>query len=133
MKLAIKIVGVIVGLFVLIMALQGIASESGEVVVVESIAADGTANETRLWVVEHEGAMWLRDGAGGAGWHQRMRDNPLVKVTRGEETHSLSAQPVPEKTQVINQLMNEKYGWADDFIGMLFGRDNSVAIRLDAR
>ena len=77
--------------------------------------------------------MWLRDGAGGAGWHQRMVANPEVNVSRGEQAFSLSAVPVPEKTAVINQLMNEKYGWADDFIGMMFGRDNSVAIRLDPR
>ncbi|MEM7098967.1 MAG: hypothetical protein AAF541_11970 [Pseudomonadota bacterium] len=133
MKLVLKIVGVVVGLFVLLMIVQTIASESGEVVVVESLGADGQASETRLWVVDHDGAMWLRDGAGGAGWHQRMVANPQVTMSRADRSYDLTAVPVPEQTVAINQLMNEKYGWADDFIGLMFGRDNSVAIRLDPR
>ncbi len=29
--------------------------------------------------------------------------------------------------------MREKYGWADQFIGFLFGRDDAIALRLDKR
>jgi hypothetical protein len=33
----------------------------------------------------------------------------------------------------VNTLMFQKYGWADAYIGLLFDRSDSVAIRLDPR
>lgn len=43
------------------------------------------------------------------------------------------AVPVVEKRERIAYLMADKYGWADSFIGFLFGREDSIPIRLDPR
>ena len=51
--------GLVVVLLVGIFAAQMIASETGEVVVLHTRDAAGETT-TRLWVVEHDGDLWLR-------------------------------------------------------------------------
>ena len=40
------------------------------------------------------------------------------------------AEPTIDATETINALMNDKYGWADDYIDLLIGRSDAIAIRL---
>jgi hypothetical protein len=131
MKFALRAVAALFGLFIVVMALQMIASESGEVVVLTTIDAAGAPEETRLWVVDYQGAAWLRAGSAGAGWYARLRESPSIHVRRDGIDTAYHAAPVPEATAEINRLMASKYGWADRYIGLLFSRDDAVAIRLD--
>ena len=132
MRLALKIVGIIVGLFVLVTLVQVAASESGEVVVVTSKDTNGEDQETRLWVVDHEGSAWLRSGSEDSGWVQRLLANPSVTVKRGDTAYNATAVADKAAATTINRLVNEKYGWADDFIGLTVGGwDNSIAFRLE--
>ncbi len=125
-----KLGSVIFALLAIVIVLQIIASESGEVVVITTQDAAGDARETRLWVVDHHGSAWLRSSSPQSGWYQRMLANPQIGVQRGEESFAAVAQPAVDAKDTINRLMNDKYGWADDYIGMLFGRDNAIPIRL---
>ncbi len=131
MKIVLKILGSLVALLAVIVIVEVIASESGEVVVLETQNDQGQIEQTRLWVVDYEGRAWLRSGSPMSGWYQRLQANNVVQVTRSEETMRVSAEPVPAMQQQINTLMNKKYGWADSYISMLFGRDDAVPIRLD--
>ena len=133
MKLVLKIVGVVVGLLVALFILQAVASESGEVVVVSSTDAQGEVVETRLWIVDYEGDQWLRSGSPMAGWYQRMQANPNITVTRQEKTNAFVAVPKLEMRDTINAQLNAKYGWADDLIGAMFGRDDAIPILLEPR
>lgn len=133
MKLVLKIVGIIFGILLGLFILQAVASESGEVVVVHTTDTNGEVAQTRLWVVDHEGAMWLRSGTPMAGWYQRMQANPNVLVVRAEQEFALTAVPIVAMRDTINQKLNDKYGWADDVIEVFFGRDDAIAIRLDPR
>jgi hypothetical protein len=134
MKTFLRALGVVVLLLVAALALQFVAGEVGEVVVVTTRDSNGAPVETRLWVVEHEGQRWIRSGGGEvAGWYQLMLANPEVEMQRGDTRYFHLAVPVPEKKQIVNDLMNAKYGWADDYIGLMFGRDDAIAIRLDDR
>ncbi|MEQ9450367.1 MAG: hypothetical protein RJQ07_02185 [Pseudomonadales bacterium] len=130
MKIVLKVLGGLVALFVAVMAMQLIASESGEVVVVGSQNADGSVSETRLWVVEHDDAQWLR-GSPEAGWYQRITARDEISFTRDGQTEQMRAQTVLGERDTINNLMAQKYGWADQFIGIMFGRDDAIAIRLE--
>ncbi len=38
-----------------------------------------------------------------------------------------------EQRVEINRLMREKYGWADAFIALMFGREEAIPLRLDPR
>ena len=130
MKLVFKIIGGLLALLVFLFVVQGVASESGEVVVVQTLGAHGEAEETRLWVVDLDGQQYLRSGSPMAAWYQRMQANPSVQIQRGDLSFTATSVPKPELRTQINQLMNEKYGWADDLIGVMFGRDDAIPILL---
>ncbi len=132
-KLLVRTLAGVVAVFAVLGITQGIASESGEVVILTTRDAAGAQKETRLWIVEHEGHAWLRAGAEAQGWYQRLKAKPLIELQRGEETALYTAMPVPAERDVINGLMLEKYGLSDQYIGILFGRDDAIPIRLDER
>lgn len=122
-------------LIVALVGLQIAASESGEVVVLRTFA-DGDVQETRLWVVDDRGSVWLRAGQPTSAWYQRILANPDIEVERGGEVREYRAFPLEgggPATDHINALMLNKYGWADQVIGYLFDRSDAVAIRLDPR
>ena len=39
--------------------------------------------------------------------------------------------PQVEVRDQVNDLMRQKYGWADQFIALLFGRDDATPIKLE--
>lgn len=133
MKLVLKLLGALVVLLLLIVVLQVIASESGEVVVVTTQDAEGGQQETRLWVVDADGVAWLRSGSSQAGWFQRMQQNPTVEVVRNEGRFTATVHPDETQRDAVNALMNDKYGWADSYIALLFGRDDAIPLRLDVQ
>jgi hypothetical protein len=112
------------------------ASETGEVVVLESQNEQGELQSTRLWVVEHDGSMWLRAGDDQSGWYQRLMTNvqagQAVYVTRDGERFSPSIVSDPSQAAAVNALMDEKYGLSNDAISFLMGeyRQDAVAVRL---
>lgn len=110
-----------------------VASESGEVVVLRTTDTAGELHETRLWIVEDGGHVWLRSGSDAAGWFVQLRERPDVTVVRDGEELDVRAVPEVPARERINERMNEKYGWADSYIGFLFGRDDAVPVRLDPK
>ncbi|MDZ7686300.1 MAG: hypothetical protein U5O39_15960 [Gammaproteobacteria bacterium] len=115
------------------LTLQYLASERVEVVELHTIDAADERVTTRLWVVDHGGHPHLRVGAGGSGWYSRLKANPNIQLTRDGKTQAYLAVPRPEKSEVINELMQKKYTWGDTFIAILLGgRDSSIPIELRA-
>ena len=131
MRLLLKILLALVLVIGVLAAVQQYAAESGEVVVLRIADDQGQTHETRLWVVDHDGSPWLRAGLAEAGWYQRLLSAELVSVERANNNSTYVATPEPGAKEAIDQAMATKYGWADTFIGKLFGgRDGSVPIRL---
>jgi hypothetical protein len=111
--------------------LERLAAERIEVV--EFIAANeaGEKRITRLWVVDDEGMAYLRVGADGSGWYDRILMNDSVEVVREGVTAEYRVQARPEKSVRINELMQQKYTWGDTLIGqMLGGREGSIPLEL---
>ncbi len=124
----------LVALVTAAMLLQMVASETGEVVVVTTDAGGGESATTRLWVVDHDDAQWLRVGVEGAGWFGRMTSNPVISMQRGEVSAEYEAVPVPAAIATVRGLMREKYGWRDSYIEFLFGsKAEAMALRLEPR
>ena len=114
-----------------------LVSESGEVVVLESQDNQGELQSTRLWVVDHDGSMWLRAGDDESGWYQRLIRNveadQAVYVTRNGERFSPSVVSDPSQAVAVNGLMANKYGVSNDAISFLMGddgRQDAIAVRL---
>lgn len=129
-----RVVGWIAGMVLLLVAgvfgMQMIASESGEVVVLHSVDAAGEEQETRLWVVDLEGSAYLRVGADGSGWYSRLQANPKARVQRGPAIENYLIVPRPEFSAQINDLMHDKYGWADGYISLMFDRVGAIPLQL---
>jgi hypothetical protein len=133
MRIVLRTLGGIVALLFLVFGLEMIAAESGEVVVLETRDASGQPKQTRLWMVDAEGKQWLRAGNPNSTWLLNIQNDPAVEVERAGRRAAYSAVPVEALRDRINPLFAEKYGWADAYIGALFGRDDTTPIRLDPR
>ena len=83
--------GALIGIAIVVIGTQYLASESGEVVVLRTLDAAGGVHETRLWVVDHDGSAWLRAGNPTGGWFPRLSARPEVEVVRGSETRKFLA------------------------------------------
>jgi hypothetical protein len=135
MRSVLRIVGALVALAVIVIGLSFVASESGEVVVLKTKSEHATQpdHETRIWVVDEDGKQWIRAGDPHSTWLVAIQRDPLVEVVRGEKSAAYTAVPDVASRARINTLYAAKYGWADAYIAMLFGRDDATPIRLDPR
>ena len=131
MKILAWTLSIIVGILVLFAVVQTLASERIEVVELHTVDESGEPVITRLWVMDHEGYQYLRVGADGSGWFSRIQANEQIEVTRGESTKTYRTKTRPDKSEIINELMQEKYTWGDTFFATLFGgREGSIPIEL---
>ena len=121
----------VTGLIILIYLIQLFASERVEVVKLHTYDYEGEEIITRLWVVDYGGYQYLRVGADGSGWFDRLRAAELVDITRNGRRYNYSWTTRKSKSAQINELMRDKYGWGDSFIGYLTGgRGGSIPIEL---
>ena len=119
------------GLIILIYLIQLVASERVEVVKLHTTDYGGEEIITRLWVVDYGGYQYLRVGADGSGWFDRLRAAEMVDITRNGRRNRYSWTTRQSKSAQINELMRDKYGWGDSFIGYLTGgRGGSIPIEL---
>jgi len=96
-KITFWLLGVSVGLFVIILFAQMVASERVEVVELHALDDLGERVTTRLWIVDDEGFQYLRVGGAGSAWYRRIKANETVELTRYGETLSYTTQDRPKK------------------------------------
>jgi hypothetical protein len=131
MRIIAWLLGALVVIALAFFGLERLASERVEVVELHTIDENGESVTTRLWVVDDEGYQYLRVGADGSGWFTRLQANGRFRMTRNSDTATYTAVLRREKSQRINQLMQDKYTWGDTLIGYLVGsREGSVPIEL---
>ena len=122
------------GILILLVALLGVtqlASERVEVVDLHTMDDGGELVSTRLWLVDDEGYQYLRAGNPSSGWYSRIQANSDFELTRNGETLRYAAVDRLDKRARINQLMEEKYTWGDDFMSVVAGsRDGSIPVEL---
>lgn len=130
-KTLVSVLAVLIGIAVLVFGLEMIASESGEVVVVTTPTDDGPSR-TRLWVVDLDGAQYLRAGHVEASWYGPLIAADAVDVERGGATARYRAVPAPEVLDRVNAAFADKYGWRETYIGLMVGgREHAIPIRLE--
>ncbi len=136
MKNTLRIVLGFVGLILVLVVLQVVAAESGEVVVVHTVDEAGEPRETRIWVLEDQGRSYIRGGPGG--WAARVEANPDISVeSAGQKREVRGVVQTEDGLRMrINRLFREKYGWRDGFISLLIadpGREAAVVIEVVPR
>ncbi len=112
-----------------------LALEGREVVVLRTRAADGTARDTRTWVADEDGAMWIECANPERPFLADVRSSPAVELRRGGRWRPCEATVAsePDGHRRIRRLLAAKYGWADTWIGLLADTSRSLAIRLSCR
>ena len=131
----VRILAGIAGVLLLLVCGYFVMAESGEVVVLETRDAAGV-HETRLWVVDDGGSVWLRTGDPNSPWLSRLRANPDVAVTRAGERREYRAVPVDDAAtrDRINALTLEKYGAAEKILrAVMMDTSGVTPIRLEPR
>ena len=105
----------------------------GEVVTLYTRDDRGREYQTSLWVVEQNGRLWLRAGQPGSDWLKRLVETPEVRLERAGVLGDYRAVVVVSQRDRINTLMADRYGWADQMIGLLRDPEAVTPIRLDPR
>jgi len=124
-------IGLLLVIILLPIAVIQVASERIEVVDLYTIDEAGEPVTTRLWVVDDEGFQYLRVGADGSGWFNRIQANGEFEVTRSGIREVYTTVLRADKSGLVNELMRTKYTWGDTVISMLTGtREGSVPIEL---
>ena len=122
---------IFVCLLLLVAGLERMAAERVEVVELHTTDESREHQTTRLWIVDDEGFQYLRVGADGSGWFNRILSSNAVELTRNGETIRYRTVLREDKSNRINARMQAKYTWSDTNIGSLVGgRDDSIPIEL---
>ena len=86
--------------------------ESGEVIVLHTTDAQGSAFQTRLWVVDHQDRPWVgTTDPSHTTWVARLRAKPTIEFERGGVRECRLAVFVNDATvrADLNDLFDEKY------------------------
>ena len=123
MSWPIRGLGAFFALIVVYLALMFGASESGEVVELITQDANGEQFTTRLWIADHDGAMWLRANSGSEWYHRLVHHDAQRPATllRGDATYLITSTSYPEKAKTLDTLMASKYGLGDTIVDALGG------------
>ena len=131
MKYVLWAIGVPASLALVFLAVQTLASERVEVIDLYTTDELGEMQATRLWVMDDEGYQYLRVGADGSGWFDRVLQNGEIKVGRNGTTASYTVVQRADKSERINDMMQKKYTWGDTFFATMLGsRDGSIPLEL---
>ena len=109
------------------------ALEGQEVVVVRTHAPDGSLRETRTWVADDDGALWIEAAFVERPFYQQLLADPSVEIVRDGVTRRGRAVlvPNPDGHRHVRALLASKYGWADCWVGWLQDTSRSVAVRIE--
>ncbi len=131
MKYLLWAIGVPIGLVLALLVVQTLASERVEVIDLYTTDESGEIQATRLWIMDDEGYQYLRVGADGSGWFSRILQNGEIDVGRNGITATYTVVQRPDKSERINQMMQEKYTWGDTFFATVLGsREGSIPLEL---
>lgn len=126
--------GLLAAVLLLLGGITWVALESGGVGVVETHGSHGDVRSTHVWYVEHEGELWLEAGTRDNGWFVDLLVDPDLDFRWPAGSGHYRAHPVenPVVQQRIRDLMRAKYGWRDDWVGLLLvDHHESVPVRLE--
>jgi hypothetical protein len=108
-------------------------AERGEVVRLRTYDRGSDPQDTRVWIVELDGASFVR-GMSFKGWVERARANPRIRLRRAGEWRELVAVELDaaDWRPKVNEAMRAKYGLADRLTAIFRDFDQAIPFRLDA-
>ncbi|MFN8641036.1 MAG: hypothetical protein U0802_05015 [Candidatus Binatia bacterium] len=109
-----------------------VAGEVIETVIVRTHDADGTAVDSKVWVVDIDATPWVRVARAGRAWGERLRRDPHVELLRaGVSTPRLAVIDASAAARArVDAAFAAKYGLVDWWYGVLV-RSDPIPVRLD--
>jgi hypothetical protein len=101
--------------------IYGASELGGEVVTLHRAEADGVVSEVRVWIVDNDGLSWIEHGDADSYWIAQLPDSPNLVLTREGRTISYVGTSDPDSHDLYHQLRRQKYGWADQLVGLIGG------------
>lgn len=108
------------------------ALEWSGIAILETRSADGAVRSTHVWYAEPHGELWIEAGTPENDWYVDVQEDPRVSFSALERSGEYVAQTISghEAHLRIRDLLREKYGFRDWWIGVLFDTSQSVAVRM---
>ena len=136
MKRAVMVLGAALGLAAIFYASLFAFAELGtEIVVLRTVDSGGAAHETRVMVLDIDGAPWVR-GRAYRGWFERIEANANAELYRGGTWHPVRASISrdPADAAAFERIMLERYGFSYRFFDFIARMStNEIPVRLDPR
>ena len=113
-------------------AITIIVLESGQVLVVETKTGSGQEKrETHIWLVQSEGRLLLEAGTPENPWVLDLAIQQALML-KGEGLDGMYRFKLhgPASHENIRRFMEEKYGWRDWWISMIFDTSRSFMIEV---
>jgi uncharacterized protein DUF2255 len=109
-----------------------VAGERTEVAVLRTVDELGGPHDTKLWVVDYDGAPWVRVARPQRQWYQRLLHEPHAQLERGDVEQAVLAHPdeSAETRARVDAAFRAKYGAVDWWYGLLLRR-GAIPVRLD--
>ena len=107
--------------------------DEGEVVQLTTFDARDHEHETDLWIVEVDGARYVRADLPGADWLERLRARPEAELRHNGSEESVRATPVddPAVRVAVEQAMASKYGLVDRLVGVIRNESKAITVRIE--
>ena len=135
MKVMYWVLGILIGVPAAFFAVIYGASElGGEVVTLERAQANGDVNKVRIWIVDQDDASWIEHGEAESFWITQLTESPTIVLSREGRAVSYMGTPDRESHDLYHKLRREKYGWADQIVGLVSGgaaECQGVPVRLE--
>ena len=126
-------IGVALGAVLALGAVTLLALEGGEVVTVRTHDSTGQPRDTRTWIADEGGEAWVEAASPERPFLRDLLADPSLDVWRGGRWHRCRAAVAenPGGHERIRQLLAEKYGWRDCWIGLIADTRQSLGLRID--
>jgi hypothetical protein len=115
----------------LVGAVTLVALEGQEVVLVRTVDERGAVHDTRAWIVEDGDGIWIEAATPDRPFAKHVARAAQAEIVRGHSVRRYAASIAdnPAGHARIRELLAQKYGWADCWIGLLQDTSTSVAVR----
>ena len=126
-------VALCIGLALAVLAVVSSWVHEGEVVTLTTFDAEQHPRRSRLWIVEVDGARYVRADLRGARWVSRLRTRPQVELQRDGVHERCQAVPVddPAVREAVGNAMEAKYGLLDELLDAVRDDEDTIPVRLD--
>jgi hypothetical protein len=119
------------GLSLLALASTSLWIEEGELAALSCLDARGRGAVEQLWIVDVDGATYVRAASADASWVQQL--GQPVRLTRGRSTVLVRAVALDDAwtRRIVDRAMHDKYGLFDSAFHGLHAFEQPLPVRLE--